>query len=195
MNSHPEAAELALYSTGDLGLVARARVWAHFRACSACREQVAAFSAAREQLSGTAFDMPPGLDWDALSADMRANVHLGLVAGSIAGDTESGYEKGFARSPRFALAVVAACVVFVISASWWLRPHPVKGGGSGSLAAAPLLEAGSNGLFLSGVDSGMTLLSPPSRPVTTTVSWDGGARARYIDGETGQVTLHHVYVE
>jgi hypothetical protein len=35
-------------------------------------------------------------------------------------------------------------------------------------------------------------MRPEGSESMRTVSWDGSARARYFDGETGQVTIHQV---
>jgi hypothetical protein len=82
--------------------------------------------------------------------------------------------------------------VFVLGAGWWLgTPRhtptpvvqsvltlPVEGDDSGT-AQAP----------------GFELLVPASDTARTEADFNGGTRARLIDGETGRVTLQQVYAQ
>jgi hypothetical protein len=122
---------------------------------------------------------------------MTANIRLGLEAGRLAGPALAAPEPVvFVATPRYSFAVVALSLIFVFAAGTYLN-RPV----AAPVQAGYTLEAGPDGLAVSGRGAGITLLSPASQPVSTTVSWDGGASARYIDADSGQVTLHHVYAQ
>ena len=85
--------------------------------------------------------------------------------------------------------MASMAVVAVVS---WMLPSPKAGSPYRALRAPVFLEAQPEGLALQDHGSALTLLNPRQTVVTTTVNWDGGARASYIDSETGQVTIHHV---
>jgi hypothetical protein len=190
MKKHPDAAELALSASGDLAPLARLAVYWHNLRCPACRAETAAYAEARLRLRTAASAGPRDLDLESLEAEMTANIRLGLEAGRLAGPVPPAPAPVFAATPRYAFAVVALSLLFVFAAGSWL-------GRPAGAPAAPgyLLEAGPDGLAVSGRGAGITLLSPSAQPVSTTVSWDGGASARYIDADSGQVTLHHVYAQ
>ena len=78
---HPFQSDLALYATGDLPLWRRPMIRLHVSGCDSCRSWVEAFSADRESLRGLAAEMPAGVNWDRLAAEMSANVRVGLEAG------------------------------------------------------------------------------------------------------------------
>ena len=79
--THPLQTDLALYSTGDLPLWRRPMIRLHVSGCDSCRSWVQAFGADRESLRGLAAEMPAGVNWDRLAAEMSANVRVGLEAG------------------------------------------------------------------------------------------------------------------
>ena len=85
--------------------------------------------------------------------------------------------------------MASMALVAVVS---WMLPAPVENNAYRTLRAPVFLEAQPEGLALQDHGSALTLLNPRQTAVTTTVSWDGGARASYVDSETGQVTIHHV---
>lgn len=119
---HAEEAELALYAGGDLAPWRRMRVRAHLRRCALCRMEAARFAASRAVASEAGGDLPPGLDWSALSREMTGNILVGLEAGECV--------EGFARVPpprrrgwNLALAGGAACLL--LAAGVWMNfPGP-----------------------------------------------------------------------
>lgn len=192
MTKHPSAEELALYSAGDVAWNRRLPVAWHVRGCQDCAREVRAYGEARASLRAAADILPADLAWDRLAAEMKANIRLGWTAGAIVGASP------VAARPRqdaagWRVAVVMASLSFVVAAGWWLRSStPI---GVAPPPASIVFDARPEGVALQQQDRAFTLLSPSAQPVTTTVNWDGGARARYVDAETGQVTLHHVYSE
>lgn len=192
MKNHPTSEQLALYSAGDLAWSQRLLVAWHVRGCGVCAGEVRKYAEARASLLAAASELPETLDWDQLAAEMKANIRLGWTAGAIVGEAPVEV-RPVQDAAGWRVAVVLASLSFVVVAGWWLRTStPI---GVTPPAAVMVFDARPEGVALQQQDRAFTLLSPSAQPVTTTVNWDGGARARYVDAETGQVTLHHVYSE
>lgn len=197
MSRHPSPAQLALHAGGDLPLSARLRLAWHLRGCPDCAARVRRLSEARRLFAAQAGQLPDGLDWDRLAVEMRANIRLGLAAGAAV------QRPALAPVPSgsgWRLAVVLSSMAFVGAAGWLLRaPQP-------ELQMMPIainvpapaadtrvvLDAQPDGLAVRERGATLTLLGPARQPLTTAVSWDGSARARFLDAETGQVTIYDV---
>ncbi len=206
---HAEEAELALYAGGDLAPWRRMRVRAHLRRCALCRMEAARFAASRAVASEAGGDLPPGLDWSALSREMTGNILVGLEAGECV--------EGFARVPpprrrgwNLALAGGAACLL--LAAGVWMNfpgpqwdrltaafsgivhPLPVE---PQTVAAEPqsaMLEASRTGIGVTGSDGSLRLMTPRGQEVTAvSVSLQGSATASYVDADSGQITIDKVY--
>ena len=192
MRKHPSSERLALFAGGDLGVLAGLSVRLHLSRCPQCSAEVEAVGEACAELRDGALAIPENVDWGVLAAEMKANIRLGLAAGALVDEVPAPV-RNVAEPGGWKVAVVMASLAFVAFTGWYLRPaHP---GGPEQARAAVFLDAGPDGLAVQQWDRALTLLSPTAQPVTTTVSWGGAARARYIDSETGQVTIHHVYAE
>jgi hypothetical protein len=187
---HPTPDALALYARGDLDLWAMARAGAHVLRCRQCAGEVQAVRQALAALKADALEMPAGLDWDEMAAEMRANIRLGLAAGAIVAESPFGGRDSRDEWP-WQLGVVMASMAVVAVVSWML-PNPEYNRPYQAASAPVFLEAQAEGLALQDHGSALTLLNPSKTAVITTVNWDGGARASYVDSETGQVTIHHV---
>jgi hypothetical protein len=199
---HPKQSMLALLSGGDLAWSeALAARW-HVHFCPQCKRQLAEFRSARMELGlVSAADWQQPLDgqpgesdsaWNALEAEMRANIRLGLTAGSLASGPSEAGQAALPLSPPapWRWAVVCGALVFVLTAGWWLR----------SSSSVPLPMASVPGWQVPAVEtagqaSGIQLLVPVADVSRTETDFDGSTRSRVIDGETGQVTLQQVYVE
>ena len=79
--SHILDKELALFATGDLSFARQSLVRLHVMNCRECAGRVEAFRMDRDQLRVTSDQMPEGVNWERLQAEMTANIHLGLEAG------------------------------------------------------------------------------------------------------------------
>ena len=145
LKQHIAETRLALYATGDLPAWQRAGIWVHLRACAACRAEVHAYRTDGLARKAAAGDMPAGVDWDRMVAEMSANIHLGLSAGECVAPRPRDRKKlverlaperlastRFARArfaPTFASkwtwawrpAALAAGVMLLGSAAWWLN--------------------------------------------------------------------------
>lgn len=182
--THPDAAELALYSGGELEWLRRLRVAGHVRRCATCRREVERFQEARTALRNTAWDEPAGLNWERLAAEMRANIHVGLAAGECVGP-----EPVSGRS-RWRMAATAVPVAALLLATWLLQRPRLEPGPPPDVV---VLEAASDGIALRQGKAVLKLQHPSSGDVTYTVNTQGVLRARFVDAETGYVTVNLVY--
>lgn len=186
---HPGEAALALLAGGDLPLLERWRVGRHVRGCEACRAVLEGYRRLRQDAAQWSEDLDPET-WTRLEAEMRANIRLGLAAGRAV-DGEPAAAVRVWRDWR--VAAVAASIAFVFGAGAWLGRQTAAGPrGALLVSMAPVVEAGDEGLVLRSTGAALELKSPEGSAAVRTVSWDGTARARYFDGETGQVTIHQV---
>jgi hypothetical protein len=142
----------------------------------------------REWLRAQDGEEPAGVHWNSLAAEMKANIRLGLAAGRCVEMTEPELEPARLRWRAPALALP---VLLVVIAGWMLQSlnPPLK-------PAAPeyVVEAGSAGIGVQRDGRGFTLLQPQAQNVVFSVRGEA-AGARYVDAETGQVTISHVYAQ
>jgi hypothetical protein len=192
---HPDEGILALHAGGDLGFVARWQTERHLAKCGQCRDNVATFTELREVLPDLA--EIPEVPWNRLAAEMRANIRLGLAAGECVG-TGSGsqaapmheWQGWFFGRP----ALLAASLALLLGTGLLLeRPVPV----ATPLVAneGPLVQATENGIQVRAGGSAFRLMNTGAKSVTYSASADGSMGARYVDPETGYVTINNVYVE
>lgn len=201
---HPAPSTLALLSGGDLPFLAALQARWHLHSCERCAREFEAFRAVRMELRLDAADSPQAPDgesldfdpaWNALEAEMRANIRLGLTAGSLAsGSLVGGADDGadYVAAPSsytpWRWAAVCGAVVFVLLAGWSLRSP-----GGMQVATAPVQAT--HFAEQTGQDARIQLLVPVAGVSRTETDFDGSTRSRVIDTETGQVTLQQVYVQ
>jgi hypothetical protein len=182
---HPNQAVLALHAGGDLGPVARWKTERHLAKCGHCRREVAAFSGIREIVPELA--EIPEIPWNRLAAEMKANIRLGLAAGECV--RASG--RPVRESPLFngGRAVVAfASVVALLAAGLVLqRPAPTEYG--------VVVQSTVNGIQVREGGQALRLMHAGARDVMYSVNAQGSMRARYVDPETGYVTINSVNAE
>jgi hypothetical protein len=194
---HPNQATLALHAGRDLGLWARWNTQRHLSKCGVCRDEVAAFAGVREIIPELA--RIPEVPWNRLAAEMRANIRLGLAAGECVragnasqGDGSQG-DAPFRQSPLFtgarAAMALASIVVMVATALMLTHPSPVAG------KEGPLVQATENGIQIRAGGQAFRLMNVGAKAVTYSASADGSMGARYVDPETGYVTINNVYVQ
>ena len=196
---HPDAPTLALLAGGELPFWRRWSAAWHVRLCSRCQAELHQFRSLRAALPADAFDETeaagalPSVAWSVFEAEMRANIRLGLTAGALAGEPESVPRPAPpAPVPFWRWATVCGALVFVLGAGWWLGAprHALTPVVSSVLKLAP--EGEDSGAAPA---PGFELLIPASDTARTEADFNGGTRARLIDGETGRVTLQQVYAE
>jgi hypothetical protein len=198
---HVSESDLALYASNDLSGWPRWATAVHVRRCVECRELVEAYRMLRVDARGSTPPSLTGLDWERLSAEMAANIHVGLAAGRCVPPLE---KKSVARWAWQPVAVVTA-LSLVVGAAWWLNVpasdraalyrvmrglpvHAIEDRGPVVAATSEGIEFRENGSSLGVGLSGAQL-------VETSLSVGGSASARYVDDDADQVTITAVYVQ
>lgn len=189
MKRHLEPTVLALHAGGDLPLPARLAAAWHLLRCARCRRQERAFRRMRQQWKEATAQLPPDLDWPALEAEMKANIRLGIAAGAIvrgARSSRSGWRRQW--KPAYVVAATLA-VVFVAGALLERKTLPRPGPQPG---AEVVMRTTSEGLAVEWGRNEAAVFGAGQTPVAAAVSWDGSARAPFLDEETGQITIYNV---
>jgi hypothetical protein len=205
MMRHLVETDLALYASGDLPFWRSALVQLHVRRCDGCRGLVEALRADREELRRSADDMPSNLDWEQLAAEMTANIRVGLAAGECVTPRE---RKVATISWR--PAAIAAGLIVLMAGAWWLNiprtdteaiGRALRNMATGGRISAtqeergPVVAASSSGVEVVENGGRMGMEQSGLQPVMFSVSAQGSASARYVDQDTGQVTITAVYVQ
>jgi len=187
MKRHPSEHQLALWAGGDLGWLAAANVRWHLSGCPECRRGVEEFRDCRRVL-GEAGD-PRINDWSKLAAEMEANIHVGLEAGECVGPEITGR----AVPARWKLAAACAAFVMVVAGAIWLR-------GPSAWTPAPgvdgaVFSAGGHLIQLEQDGRSLGLRHEGAQDVTYRAAASGAVEARFIDEDTGQVTVQNVVLQ
>jgi len=186
---HPNQETLALHAGGDLGLIARWRARRHLARCAECREEIARFEQLRQLLP--ALDDAQDIHWGRLAADMKANIRLGLAAGEcIRSDEAAG--AGPVWSAARAGVALASVAVLLATGIVLERPGPTVARETGVVvqATADGVQVREGGQSLGLMHSGTS-----REAVTYQVGAQGSVEARYVDSETGYITVNKVDVE
>jgi hypothetical protein len=217
MKRHVKETDLALYAAGDLSLWQRAAVQLHVRRCGSCRELVEEYRADGRILRDAAGGLPEGLDWARLSAEMTANIRVGLAAGECVApraQARKPMDRWMAGTWRpIALAsLVTAMLAVLLGAGWWLNMPPqetqalsramrsIWNGHSvmGTVAQGErglVIEASQDGIEVRKDGGALGVAQDSAKLVTVSVSTQGSASAHYVDQDTGQVTITSVYAQ
>ena len=204
MSRHVMETDLALYAAGDLPFWRGAVAKFHVRGCAECRGLVEALRVDRKELRRSADVMPPGVDWEQLAAEMTANIRVGLAAGECV----TPRERKIASVSWRPMAIAAALVV-MLAGAWWLNiprtdtetigralRNMATGGRAGSpQEGGPVVGASSTGVELIENGGQIRIDQGGLEPVMFSVSTQGSASARYVDQDTGQVTITAAYVQ
>lgn len=193
---HASETDLALYAGGDLGLWARFRIRRHLSGCSECSARHRELAEARSAIRELAAELPADLDWERLSAEMRANIHLGLAAGECVATPR----ERTAELTGWRPAAVLAGAALVVAVAWYANSaHPVTPTNMVQVQPAlktegVLLETSASGLEWKEEGHVLTLKHPKDQDVAFTATLDS-VRARYVDRDSGQITINHVYAQ
>jgi hypothetical protein len=117
MARHITEADLALFASGDVSLWKYAVICLHTARCEACRARGQAYREGRQVLKQAAAEMPAGVNWDRLAAEMTANIRVGLAAGECVAPRR----RKPAAFTGWKPIAAAAGIVCVLSAAWWLN--------------------------------------------------------------------------
>ncbi len=198
---HPDAGLLSLYSSGDLPWSQRWRVRKHVARCEHCGHQVEQFKTVATLLRQEAkSETPAGFEsipnWSALEREMIGNIKVGVDAARCIDKV------GLSRFSGWRVALSTGVLSIVLTVGWVMnvpseqRVHLVDSlkrmtGQFPGYASGTLVQTTPHGIAVRSQGATLTLLSPSS----ATVSFSGASAvgARYIDDETGQVTITNVY--
>jgi len=187
--THLADATLALHAGKEMDWLSRLRIAMHLRRCERCRRHARELRQMRQWMRAQGGEMPAGVRWDALAAEMTANIRLGLAAGrcvSVPAEVTEPEVARFAwRNPALALPALVLVLAGWFLQSWRppLQPRPEY-----------TLEAGAAGIGFEKDGHGISLLNPHAENVVFSVE-GSAAGARYVDAESGQVTISHVYAQ
>ncbi len=193
MTAHVPETQLALYSRGDLGFWNRFRVRRHLQECDACAEIVSDYSGMEEQFSDMSGLLPPVLNeaaWQRLSAEMTANIRLGMAAGECVSE-----KRRMPVRPRLAAAFAGCAALAAVVMLEYPRIVPDYSRAAKPISGMRTLEADARGIAVSGDGRMLSVPSPAGRSadVIRTVNTRGDMRSRYVD-DTG-VTIVDVYAD
>jgi hypothetical protein len=194
---HPSIETLALFAGGELPFLQKWSTGRHVHGCESCQSEVRAFHEASRAAAHETEIMPDGVHWESMAADMRANIHLGLEAS----EAISAYKPVAPPSmPSFSWHTVAlggavACVAMFLYWNAALRKQEQL---AAMRAPAPIVvNASKEGVEISDGARGLSLTNPESSQsgVLVTVSTSGAAATRYVDQDSGQITVNNVYLD
>lgn len=209
MTRHVNQTGLALYASGDVSLWQRASIGLHVSRCERCRARVNQFRNDAKALRAASAEMPEGVDWARLSAEMSANIRVGLEAGECVAPRVR--RKSWRIPPIWRPAAMAAGVMAMLTllaGAWWLN-MPAQDAQSlnramqalmhGRKAAlddrGPVIEASPDGIELRKDGGALGVSQDSAQLLTVSVSTQGSASAHYVDQDTGQVTITSVYAQ
>ena len=135
---------------------------------------------------------------ETFAAEMRANIHLGLEASEAIAAYKTPIEEGPGQGMSWRMAALATCFVILLSIGYWLNASKKSEQLAAMRGPDPIVvEASERSVGMSDGNKGMELQGPKTnlRAAVVTVSTEGSAGARYVDEETGQITVNNVYVE
>jgi hypothetical protein len=184
---HPNQAALALYAGGDLGFFARWRVERHLAKCEGCGEEAAAFGATREIV--TDLSEIPDVPWNRLAAEMKANIRLGLAAGECVRMGETPLRERPLFTGVRAVVALASIVTLAVT-GLVMEPHVGE-----RVDPHTVLRGIHDGVEVGGGGRAFRLMNTGATNVTFSVGAQGSMGARYVDPNTGQVTINNVYAE
>jgi len=199
---HPAEAELALFSGRDLGFWNRWRVGRHVARCQDCRATLEEFEAVRVGVQEFGSKLPGDLNWNRIAGEMTGNIRVGLAAGeAIARYDRVSTQRKPQRPAWHAAALLAGACLLFVAVFWLYLPQQSVRNVTGLLVKghaqlAPdevVLEASRSSIQVRENGGTLSLMHPRSDGLTISVNMQGSAGARYVDSDTGQVTINRVY--
>jgi hypothetical protein len=198
---HSDLADLALFSHGDLPLKSRWRVGRHVKRCPDCEQHVLLFRSAQAELkheakTETLTGFEAIADWQRLEREMLGNIGVGLAAARCIENV--GRKRTILYRIAFALGLTGLFI------AGWLTHIPREETDHlfaslhrlVTLDRQPrptgiVLRTTPDGIAVGAQGSTLTIL----HPATAIVSLSGASAvsARYVDDDTGEVTITKVY--
>jgi hypothetical protein len=198
---HPTHRVLALFLRGDLPWIKATGTRLHLRDCGRCQQYLALLEDAvlelrREAETQTLTGFEAIADWRRLEREMIGNIAVGVAAARCV--------DGVGQTRKvlgWTMAVAGLCALFV--AGWATHipreqtQHLItavqRWAGRNPQSAAIVLRSSPDGVAVRAQGSTLTLIHPRSAVIS--VSSTSGMEARYVDAETGQVTITSVYAQ
>lgn len=200
--AHPTASVLALFMSGDLPWKEMWRLRRHVNGCDQCESQVAEYRAAKGELKHeaesqtlTAFEAIA--DWSVLEREMLGNIAVGVAAARCVDKVRRG------RSLLIKSAVSAGLTMLFVAG--WITHIPREQtahmmaslrqmiGWDRPQMAGTQLRTTPDGIAVRTQGATLTIMHPPSAVVL--VSGPSSMSARYVDEDSGQVTITKVYAQ
>jgi len=181
---------LALHAGEDLGAFARWRTARHLSRCEECRNEIAAYERMRNILPELA--ETPEIHWNRLAAEMTANIRLGLAAGECVRRAADSYRRP--RLTGFRAAVAFASMAALVAAGITLE-HPSPAPAETAVGMIAEATPDSGGIQMREGSQAFRLLHSGAAKVTYSAGAQGSMEARYVDRETGYVTVNRVDVD
>ena len=188
---HPSLETLALHAGGDLGWMARWLTSRHLARCERCREEAEAFADVRAVTPD--LNEIPEVAWNRLESEMKANIRLGLAAGACVRAEEKPLREALFSHARIAVALASLVAVLVTGV---VLEHPIPRQGYPPVDAV-VVQSTRDGIQVRDGARALQLLHTGvnERDVIRSVGAQGSMRARYVDPDTGYVTINNVYAE
>lgn len=201
-NIHPSPQALALFATSDLPWTKRVKVGHHVWHCAQCEEQVSAFRDARKQLQEDArASMLTGFeaiaDWPRFEREMLGNITVGVAAARCI--EKVGRPRLFGRA-----ALLTAGLAAVFIAGWFTHIPAEQNehlfsslkrvfGAADTQTSVPVIQTLPDGIAVRTGGATLKLMHPAS--AVNYVSGGSSITSRYVDEDTGQVTITKVYAQ
>lgn len=201
--AHPDLRNLALYASGDLSGVAAWRLAWHIPRCPRCGKEVAAFRASGAELKRSAERQAltargPLANWKRLEREMAGNIAVGVAAGRCierSGRKRVFLSRGILAGLAAAALLLAAWIVYFPKQNDQSLVASVNSASRNEInaqqPAGTILETTPEGIAVQTPLARLTILHPSSAVIS--LARGPGVSARYIDEDTGQVTITTVY--
>jgi hypothetical protein len=154
---------------------------------------VASFEELREIVPDLA--ETPEITWNRLAAEMKANIRLGLAAGECVRDDQ---RRPFREMPIFtglrATAAMAGIAALLFTGVMLQRPAPAPVS-EADRSAISEASSSSTGIEVSNGGRTFRLMNAKAERVMYSAGAQGSMRARYVDPDTGYVTINRVDVD
>lgn len=199
---HPAAEILALYAGGELPLLARWRLGRHVRRCADCEQQVALFHSAKAELkreadSQTLTGFEAIADWSRLEREMLGNIGVGVAAARCVDNVHGGR--------KILIRVAFATGLAALFVGGWMTHIPAEQtehlftslrravGVERPQITGTELRTTPDGIAVRTEGATLRILHPRSAVVS--LSGRSAVAARYVDEETGELTITKVYAQ
>jgi len=199
---HPGAEALALFSRGDLPWPQRWKTGRHVAYCELCEHEVSRFRFATEELkheaeTQTLTGFEAITDWTRLEREMLGNIGVGLAAARCIDHV------GHHRPTGLRTAAAVAGLLLLFAAGWFTHVpreqnehlvaslRQLMGASAAPRAAGSVLQTTPDGISVRARGATLTIMHPRSAVVS--LSGESSVRARYVDEDSGEVTITSVY--